>query len=171
MDLIVAVDENWGIGLGGTQTVVVPEDRRRFREITGGGTIVVGRKTLADFPGGKPLKNRLNIVLTHTDAQFGPGAQTAGSVQDVLEIVRREGLEKVFVCGGESVYRLLLPYCRYAYVTKLYAAPAADRFFPNLDTLDGWVLETPGEIRESDGLRYAFLRYENRNVLEKTPEM
>lgn len=161
MDLIVAVDENWGIGLGGTQTVVIPEDRKHFRALTEGGAIVVGRKTLEDFPGGRPLKNRLNIVLTHADGEFGPGAVTAHSAEEVLEIVRNRGLERVFVCGGESVYRLLLPFCRYAYVTKLYAAPEADRFFPNLDELEGWTMETPGEIKTCDGVRYAFHRYEN----------
>ena len=164
MDLIVAVDKNWGIGLGGTQTVVIPEDRVHFRTLTSGGAIVVGRKTLADFPGGKPLKNRLNIVLTRSDLQLGPGAVVVHSAQEVLDLIQARGLDQVFVCGGESVYQLLLPYCHYSYVTKLDAAPEADRFFPNLDELEGWVLETEGERKLCDGVQYVFLRYENQNV-------
>ena len=85
MDAVVAVYEDWGIGCGGTQPIVVPADRKHFREVTGTGTVIVGRRTLADFPGGKPLKNRLNIVLTRS-GQSVEGALTAASVEEALAL-------------------------------------------------------------------------------------
>ena len=158
LELVVAADADWGIGKNGTQTLVVPEDRRHFREVTGRGTVIVGRKTLADFPGGRPLKNRRNIVLTRDGSFAVEGAETAHSVEEALEKCRQD--ERVFVIGGESVYRALLPYCRRAHVTRIFARAENDAFFPALDTLPGWRLTDRGEERESAGLRYAFQTWE-----------
>ena len=158
LELVVAADADWGIGKNGTQTLVVPEDRRHFREVTGRGTVIVGRKTLADFPGGRPLKNRRNIVLTRDSSFAVEGAETAHSVEEALEKCRQD--ERVFVIGGESVYRALLPYCRRAHVTRIFARAENDAFFPALDTLPGWRLTDRGEERESAGLRYAFQTWE-----------
>ena len=158
LELVVAADADWGIGKNGTQTLVVPEDRRHFREVTGRGTVIVGRKTLADFPGGRPLKNRRNIVLTRDGSFTVEGAETAHSVEEALEKCQQD--ERVFVIGGESVYRALLPYCRRAHVTRIFARADNDAFFPALDTLPGWRLTDRGEERESAGLRYAFQTWE-----------
>ena len=158
LELVVAADAGWGIGKNGTQTLVIPEDRRHFREVTGRGTVIVGRKTLADFPGGRPLKNRRNIVLTRDGSFTVEGAETAHSVEEALEKCRQD--ERVFVIGGESVYRALLPYCRRAHVTRIFARAENDAFFPALDTLPGWRLTDRGEERESAGLRYAFQTWE-----------
>ena len=158
LELVVAADADWGIGKNGTQTLIIPEDRRHFREVTGRGTVIVGRKTLADFPGGRPLKNRRNIVLTRDGSFTVEGAETAHSVEEALEKCRQD--ERVFVIGGESVYRALLPYCRRAYVTRIFARAENDAFFPALDTLPGWRLTDRGEERESAGLRYAFQTWE-----------
>ena len=158
LELVVAADAGWGIGKNGTQTLVVPEDRRHFREVTGRGTVIVGRKTLADFPGGRPLKNRRNIVLTRDSSFTVEGAETAHSVEEALEKCQQD--ERVFVIGGESVYRALLPYCRRAHVTRIFARAENDAFFPALDTLPGWRLTDRGEERESAGLRYAFQTWE-----------
>ena len=158
LELVVAADADWGIGKNGTQTLVIPEDRRHFREVTGRGTVIVGRKTLADFPGGRPLKNRRNIVLTRDGSFTVEGAETAHSVEEALEKCRQD--ERVFVIGGESVYRALLPYCRRAHVTRIFARAENDAFFPALDTLPGWRLTDRGEERESAGLRYAFQTWE-----------
>lgn len=161
MNVIVAVDENWGIGYKGTQPFVIPEDRKHFREITSGCTVIVGRKTLLDFPGGKPLPKRRNIVLTTDEKLIIDGAETAGSVDAVFSMVKDEKSEKVFVIGGESVYKKFLPYCRYAYITKIYAQPDADRFFENLDELENWKIDDIGPLHEYDGVKYQFIRYEN----------
>ena len=158
LELVVAADADWGIGKNGTQTLIVPEDRRHFREVTGRGTVIVGRKTLADFPGGRPLKNRRNIVLTRDGSFTVEGAETAHSVEEALEKCQQD--ERVFVIGGESVYRALLPYCRRAHVTRIFARAENDAFFPALDTLPGWRLTDRGEERESAGLRYAFQTWE-----------
>ena len=158
LELVVAADADWGIGKNGTQTLIIPEDRRHFREVTGRGTVIVGRKTLADFPGGRPLKNRRNIVLTRDSSFTVEGAETAHSVEEALEKCQQD--ERVFVIGGESVYRALLPYCRRAHVTRIFARAENDAFFPALDTLPGWRLTDRGEERESVGLRYAFQTWE-----------
>ena len=164
MNIVVAADLHWGIGLHGTQTLVVPEDRKHFRQVTGTGTILVGRKTLLDFPGGKPLKNRRNIILT-TDQTFAvEGGETAHSVAEALELIKDEDPDTVFVCGGESVYRQLLPYCKRAYVTRIDAAPEADAHFPDLDALPNWEIEDPGEEREHEGLKYRFQTYVNTEI-------
>ena len=165
MNLIVAVDNNWGIGLGGTQTVVIPEDRRHFRELTDGATVVVGRRTLLDFPGGNPLPGRHNIVLSRNTELEIDGAIVASSPEDLFKLVEELPPNKVFVIGGDSIFKILLPYCTYAYVTKIDASPEADVFFPNLDELEGWMLDQTGETKEYNGIRYAFVRYKNENPL------
>lgn len=158
LQAVVAVDNSWGIGLGGTQTLVVPEDRRHFRLITGHGAVIVGRKTLLDFPGGRPLKNRRNIVLTRDPAFTVPGADIAHSVEEALALCAQD--PEVFVIGGESVYRALLPYCDRAHVTRIFADAENDAFFPDLSADPAWRLADPGEEREHEGLRYAFQTWE-----------
>ena len=160
LSVVVAVDLNWGIGYKSTQNLVVPEDRRHFREVTGHGTVIVGRRTLMDFPGGRGLKNRRNIVLTRDGGFEAEGAETAHSVEEALELVRDGDPEGVFVCGGESVYRQLLPYCERAYVTRIDASPEADAYFPDLETLPDWRLADPGEELESGGIKYRFQVWE-----------
>ena len=158
LEIVVAANEDWGIGFNGTQTLVIPEDRRHFREITGRGTVIVGRKTLLDFPGGKPLKNRRNIVLTRDPGFAAPGAEIAHSAEEALNMCEDDG--PVYVIGGESVYRALLPYCSRAHVTRIYAAPESDAFFPDLTALPDWRLTDPGEVKEHEGLRYSFQTWE-----------
>lgn len=173
MNLVVAVDKNWGIGYKGTQTVVVPEDRVHFREITTGGTVIVGRRTLADFPGGKPLKNRTNIVMTRNRDFSVPGAETASSLEELFSMTEGVDPGKLFVIGGDSVYKLLLPYCTYAYVTKIYAEPEADRFIENLDESPDWEIVESSPVKEYDGVSYAFITYRNncvRPMKERTPD-
>ena len=161
MNLIVAVDKNWGIGLGGTQTVVIPEDRRHFRDLTDGSTVIVGRRTLLDFPGSQPLPGRNNILLSRNADLKIDGASVAQSLDELFGMIENFPPDKVFVIGGDSVFKMLLPYCTYAYVTKIDTAPESDVFFPNLDEQDNWVLDQDGEFKEYNGIRYAFVRYKN----------
>ena len=156
MDAIVAVYADWGIGKDGTQPVTVSADRKHFRAVTGSGTVILGRRTLADFPGGRPLKNRRNIVLTRQALSI-EGAEVAGSVEEALALAG-EG-EDVFVIGGESVYRAMLPWCSRVFVTKLDAQPESDVFFPNLDADPAWALEEESESLEENGIRYRFCTY------------
>ena len=159
LDAIVAVYADWGIGAGGTQPVVIKADRRRFRELTEGGAVIVGRKTLADFPGGKPLKNRANIVLTRQDI-FIEGAETAGSVEEALRLAATHS--RVLVIGGESVYKALIPHIGRIFVTKIAATPHSDVFFPDLDADPAWRVTETEEEAEEDGVRYRFLTYGRR---------
>ena len=163
MDMIVAVDLNWGIGYNGTQPVVIPEDRKFFRETTAGSTVIVGRRTLADFPGGRPLKNRRNIVLSSQKDLLIPDAEVVHGL-DELKTALKDTDGKVFVIGGDSVYKLLMPYCEHAIITKICAAPEADRFIENLDESESWTLLCKGETKCHEGIEYSFDTYKNLNV-------
>lgn len=168
MNIIVAVDSNWGIGYHGTQPVVIPEDRKYFRRITDGGIVVVGRKTLEDFPGGRPLKNRENIIMSTKPGFYVEGAQVVSGIEMLFETISGKDPDKVFVIGGESVYKQLVDYCSCAYVTKIDSAPQADRFFKNLDEDPNWEIADPGVWQEYEGIKYCFMKYINKNVRENT---
>lgn len=157
MEAIVAVYSDWGIGCCGTQPVVVPEDRKHFRDVTAGAAVIVGRRTLADFPGGRPLKNRVNIVITKQDMVI-EGAIVVHSVEEALAEAKKT--ERCLCIGGESVYRQMFPYIDRVHVTKIGAQPESDAFFPNLDEADGWHIADGGEEREHEGLKYRFMVYE-----------
>lgn len=161
MNLIVAVDEKWGIGKGGTQTVVIPEDRKLFRTLTDGTTVIVGRRTLLDFPGSKPLPGRKNIVLSRNKDLQVAGAFVVDTLEALKDEIKDTDPDKVFVIGGASIFKMLLPYCTIAYVTKIKATPESDAFFPNLDTLDGWVTGQTDEAKTYEGVSYTFMTYIN----------
>ena len=157
MDVIVAVYADWGIGAGGTQPVVLHADRKHFRELTDSAAVIVGRKTLADFPGGKPLKGRHNIVLSST----APRVEGAELVRTVEEAVAAAGKrERCFVIGGASVYRQLLPYADRAFVTQIDRTPPSDSYFPDLDADPAWTRTETGPWQEEDGVRFRFCTYE-----------
>ena len=160
MDAIVNVTEDWGIGFEGRLQVAIHADMRRFRELTAGKTVILGRKTLATFPGGKPLKDRRNLILT-TRPEPVEGAETAGSLPELFALLR-EG-EEVMVIGGESVYRQLLPWCERAYVTRTLLRPPADAWFPDLDADAGWECAEEGPILSEDGVFFRFCAYRNKN--------
>lgn len=157
MDAIVAIYDDWGIGANGTQPVAVAADRRFFRNTTKGATVIVGRKTLQDFPGGRPLPNRRNILLTRQELHM-EGVEVAHSTREALELAG--GDEKVFVIGGGSVYAELLPLCSRVYVTRVHAIPDSDTFFPNLDADPGWKMTQVLESGEEYGVRYEMCVYE-----------
>ncbi len=157
MEAIVAVYSDWGIGCGGTQPIVIKEDRRRFREVTGTDAVIVGRRTLGDFPGGKPLKGRLNIVLSRSDIEI-EGAVVVHSVEEAL--AKAAELPRTLVIGGDSVYKAFMPHIDRVYVTKIEAQPHSDAFFPDLDADENWRVADPGEALESDGIIYRFMEYE-----------
>lgn len=157
MDAIVAIYDDWGIGANGTQPVAVAADRRFFRNTTKGATVIVGRKTMLDFPGGRPLPNRRNILLTRQDLHM-EGVEIAHSTRQALALA--QGDEKVFVIGGGSVYAEMLPLCQRVYVTRIHAIPDSDTFFPNLDADPGWKMARVLESGEEYGVRYEMCVYE-----------
>lgn len=162
MNLIVAVDKNWAIGLNNKLLVRIPSDQKFFREETTGKVVVLGRKTLETFPGGLPLKNRTNIILS-TDKNYKvKDAVVVHSIEELLEEVKKYDSEDVYIIGGESVYREMLPYCDTAHVTKINHAYEADTYFPNLDELSEWSITATSEEQTYFDLEFEFVKYEKR---------
>lgn len=159
MDAIVAVYSDWGIGDGGTQPVVLKADRRHFRSLTDGSAVIVGHKTLADFPGGKPLANRFNIVVSRQGINVD-GALVVHSTGEALDAA--EDFEQCFVIGGASVYMQFFNYLERVYVTKIDTEPQSDSFFPNLDRNPEWECVSQEPWEEEDGIRYCFCTYEKK---------
>ncbi len=160
MNLIVAVDKNWAIGYQNQLLVSIPSDMKFFREKTMGKVVVMGRKTLESFPNGMPLKNRVNIVLTKNETYQVKDAVMVHTVEQLMEELKQYSSEDIFVIGGESIYRLLLPYCDTAYVTKIDHAFQADTYFPNLDQEADWKMIETSEENTCFDLEYYFTKYE-----------
>lgn len=159
MEAIVAVYSDWGIGSGGTQPVVLKADRTHFKELTDGAAVIVGRKTLGDFPGGRPLKGRHNIVVTQQDIEV-PGAQVAHSTGEALTLAAE--YERCLVIGGASVYRQFMPYLDTVHVTKIDLAPQSDSYFENLDSSPNWERIDEERWQSEGDIRYCFVTYKRR---------
>lgn len=159
MNLIVAVYDDWGIGRDGTQPVALSADRRFFRQTTKGAMVIVGRRTIEDFPGKQPLPGRVNVALTRT-AQEIPGFTVCTSPEEAVRLAR--GAESAFVIGGGSIYRQMLPYCDAAYITKVHTTPASDTFFPNLDEDENWNLGEILQSGEENGIAYEMCLYRRK---------
>ena len=162
MNLIVNVDKNWAIGYGGKLLVSIPEDMKFFRSETTGKVVVLGRKTLATFPGGMPLKNRTNIILTRNPEFTAKGAAVCHSVEETLEELKKYPSEDVYIIGGDTIYRQFLPYCDTAHVTRMEHAYNADAWFPNLDEDPDWELTGQSEEKTYFDLEFTFCRYERK---------
>ena len=160
MNLIVAVDKNWAIGNGNKLLVSIPQDMKFFRETTKGKVVAMGRKTLESFPGGQPLKNRVNVVLTTDQNYKANGAVIVHTIEQMLAELKKYASEDIFVIGGESIYRQLLPYCDKAYVTRIDHAYLADTYFPNLDEDPEWKMTKVSDEQTYFDLEYVFTIYE-----------
>lgn len=160
MKLIAAVSEDWGIGKNNRLLFNIPEDMKFFREMTTGKTVILGRKNLESFPGGKPLKNRTNVVLTHNRDFQCDGALVVTSIEELLSLDCVG--EESFVIGGESIYRQLLPYCDECYITKVFETADSDKFMVNLDENSEWYLASATEKKADNGLIISFCVYRRR---------
>ena len=155
MQAIVAVSQSWGIGKGGDLLFRLPSDLRRFKAMTTGHTVMMGRKTLGSLPGGKGLPHRRNLVLSR-QSDFAPDrAEVIHSVEDILKTAE----DDAFVIGGQQVYEQLLPYCTRVHITKVLSDPEADAFFPDLDKLPGWKVASAGEMLTENGLSFQYVEY------------
>lgn len=159
MKLIVAVYDDWGIGRDGTQPVALSADRKFFREITRGAMVIAGRRTIADFPGQKPLPGRENVVITRNGQEI-PGFRLCHSPEEAASLAG--GAEICFVIGGGSIYRQMLPFCDMAYVTKVHIMPESDTFFPDLDRNGEWYCAESLQRGEENGIRYEMLLYRRK---------
>lgn len=155
MQAIVAVSQSWGIGKGGDLLFRLPSDLRRFKAMTTGHTVIMGRKTLDSLPGGKGLPHRRNLVLSRQSDFVPDRAEVIHSVEDILKTAE----DDAFVIGGQQVYEQLLPYCARVYVTKVLADPEADAFFPDLDKLPEWKVASTGEMLTENGLSFQYVEY------------
>ena len=161
MELIVAVYDDWGIGRDGTQPIALSVDRKFFRETTKGAMVIVGRRTIADFPGQKPLPGRVNVALTRTRQEI-PGFTVCTSPEEAVELAKTA--DRAMVIGGGSIYRQMLPYCDTAYITKVHTTPESDTFFPNLDKDPDWVLAEILLSGEENGISYEMCLYKRKGT-------
>jgi len=150
MKLVVAVDREWGIGYKGELLARVRADLRYFQSLTKGNVVILGSKTLATFPGGRILKDRVNLVLSRKPDYSPEGAIVLHSMDELFEELKKYDTDSVFVIGGSNVYHQLLPYCDTAYVTKFDKSFEKDAFFDNLDQSDEWELASEGETQISN---------------------
>ena len=162
MNLIVAVDENWAIGYKNELLIRIPADMKMFRQETTGKVVVLGRKTLETFPGGQPLKNRTNIILSTNKDYKVKDATVVHSIDELLEELKNYADEDIYIIGGETIYRQLLPYCNVAHITKIDRSYEADAFFPNLDEDPDWEVTAESDEQSYFDTTYSFVRYERK---------
>ncbi len=162
MNLIAAVDKNWAIGLKNKLLVSIPSDMKYFRETTIGKVVVMGRRTLESFPNGKPLSDRTNIVLSRSPDYVVKGAVVVHDLDELHEELAKYPSEDIYVIGGESIYRLLLPECDTAHITKIDYSFEADAFFPNLDEMPEWHITADSDEQTYFNLEYYFYLYEKK---------
>ncbi len=162
MNLIAAVDRNWGIGMNNKLLVRIPQDMKFFKEMTTGKVVVMGRKTLESFPNGTPLKDRVNIVLTRDRSYQAKGVLAVHDMEELERELARYDSGDVYVIGGESVYRQLLDKCDVAHITKIDYCYQADAWFPNLDEREDWEIVADSEEQTYFDLEFYFLEYKRK---------
>ncbi|MBR2329972.1 MAG: dihydrofolate reductase [Clostridia bacterium] len=159
MRAIVHADKEWGIGKGNDMMFSLPKDMKFFRESTLGHTVVMGGNTLRSFPNQKPLKNRVNIVLSR--GQVRDDCVIVRSYEELFAELKKRENEEIFIIGGGEIYRTLLPYCHEALVTKVDAVGGAEVFFPDLDKDEKFTLVYESEPIDDNGLTIRFTTYRN----------
>lgn len=159
MELIVAVYDDWGIGRDGTQPIALSADRKFFREMTRGCMVIAGRKTIADFPGQKPLPGRVNVALTRSAKEI-PGFTVCTSPEEAVALAKTA--ERAMVIGGGSIYRQMLMFCDTAYITKVHVTPESDTYFPDLDADENWYIAETLQQGEENGISYEMLLYKRK---------
>ena len=167
MNLIVAVDNNWAIGCKGGLLVRIPNDHKAFRQETAGKVVVLGRKTLETFPQGMPLVDRTNIILSANPDYRVKGAIVVHNKEELLEELKKYRDEEIYIIGGESVYRMMLPYCQVAHVTKIDHVNEAAAYFPNLHESEDWEITADSDEQTYFDIAYSFIRYERKNRNEQ----
>lgn len=158
MNAVVAITKNMGIGKNNELLIPIHKDLKHFKDLTTGKVVIYGKKTLETFPNKEPLKNRVNLILTHSTEPID-GARIENSIEEVLNDIKFLKKEDVFVIGGESVYKAFLPYCDYLYITEIDKEIEADKFFPEFKDK---FFEIEREENEEDGIKFDFVTYKRR---------
>ena len=164
MNLIAAVDNNWAIGCKNQLLVRIPNDQKMFRQTTTGKVVVLGRKTLETFPQGLPLPNRTNIILSKSRDYQVKDAVVVHSIEELLEEIKKYNSKDVYIIGGESIYRQMLPYCDTAHITKIDHTYEADSYFPNLDEDAEWEVTAKSEEQTYFDIAYEFVEYRRSSI-------
>jgi len=164
MNIIAAVDKNWAIGCRNQLLVRIPNDQKMFRQTTTGKVVVLGRKTLETFPQGLPLPNRTNIILSKNRDYKVKGAIVVHSIEELLEELKKYDSKDIYIIGGESLYRQMLPYCDTAHLTKIDHSYEADSYFPRLDEDAEWELTAESEEQTYFDIAYEFVEYRRSSI-------
>ena len=164
MNLIVAVDADWGIGCQGDLLFNIPADMRFFKSTTTGKIVVMGDVTLKSLPHSRPLPNRINIVLSLNPSFQAEGAIVCQTLAELFQLLASYDTKDVFVIGGAAVYNQLLPYCEYAYITKVHAKAKADKYLDNVDAMPNWQLVETSALQQHNDYTFTFNTYRNRDV-------
>lgn len=159
MNLIVAVDQNWGIGKKGGLLVHLPGDLKFFKEKTLGKVVVMGRTTLESLPGQRPLPGRTNIVLSRNADYQKEGCVVIHSKEELEELREKYGEDEVFIIGGGTLYKEFLDLCEKLYVTRIFSTFGADTFFPNLDETKEFEITWESDVQLEKGVSYVWLEY------------
>lgn len=159
MKLIAAVDKNWGIGYQNKLLVSIPADMKNFQMLTTGQVVVMGRKTLQSLPGGLPLAQRTNIILSGDEHYSVKKAEVVHSVEETLEVLKNYEEKDVYIIGGESIYRAFLPYVEEAIITYIDYAYHTDTYMENLDESPEWELCEESEEQTYFNLEYYYRTY------------
>lgn len=163
MNMIAAVDSNWAIGNKNKLLISIPADMKMFRQETTGNVVVMGRKTLESFPNGRPLPNRINIVLTKKLDYEVKDAIVVHSMDELMEELKKYESESIYIIGGETIYRQLLPYADTCHITKIERAYEADAYFPNLDNDEEWEITAESDEQVYFDTTYSFVKYTRKN--------
>lgn len=160
ISIIVAVSEDWGIGLDNKLLWNIPGDLKRFKKLTTGNTVIMGKKTWESLPL-RPLKGRKNIVLTDNQNEEIEGAITAYSIENSLSFCS-EG-EEIFIMGGGSIYRQFMPLADRLYITHIHKITGADTWFPQIDDKVWKAVEKEeGDPSENNGIPFTYVTYLRR---------
>jgi len=161
ISIIVAVSEDWGIGKDNELLWHISEDLKRFKKLTFGNTVIMGKKTWESLPR-RPLPGRKNIVLTDDPQEVIDSSITAYSIKDALS--KCEKNEEIFIIGGGSIYRQFMPIADRLYITHVHKIAPADIYFPEID-LNIWEITEKEEFKngENDSIPYTYTIYERRN--------
>lgn len=163
MNIIVAVDDNWGIGKNNSLLFRLPQDLAHFKQITTGNIVVMGSNTLKSLPKARPLPDRINIVLW-PDGEDVDGAIVVRSLEELFEKLVKFQTDNIFIIGGAMLYKTMLPYCEKAYVTKVFANGEATLHFENLDINPDWTIESREDTVEDNGYTIQYYIYKNNNI-------
>lgn len=162
MNMIVAVDSNWAIGCKNQLLISIPADHKMFRKETLGKVVVLGRKTLETFPNGLPLSQRTNIILSNNKDYKVKDATVVHGIEELLEELKQYDTNDVYIIGGETVYRQMLPYVDTVHVTKIDREYEADAFFPNLDKMPDFKITAVSDEQVYFDTTYTFKKYERQ---------